>query len=53
MAFEISRKMDKKASSSSKQNIALSCDEHKKVKRLNQAHVQVREKMRRRKIIVR
>jgi hypothetical protein len=53
MAFEMSRKMGQKISSSSKQNIALSCDEDKKIKRLNQAQVQVREKMRRRNIILR
>jgi len=52
MSFEMSRKMGQKTSSSSKQNIALPCDEHKKIKRLNQAQVQVREKMRKRKIIL-
>jgi len=33
VAFEMSRKMGREASSSSKQSIALTCDEHKKMKK--------------------
>jgi hypothetical protein len=33
VAFEMSHKMGQEASSSSKQSIALSCDEHKKMKK--------------------